>query len=51
MKKLALKLKIFIFRNFKTETVSLTVSETYTTRMLKCDIVSLLLKRIGIYLP
>jgi hypothetical protein len=37
MLKLALRLKIFIFRNFKAETVYLTVSETYT--MLKCDVV------------
>jgi len=38
MIKLALRLKIFIFRKFKTETVYLTVSETYTT--LRCDVVS-----------
>jgi len=42
MKILALRLKIFIFRNFHRETVYVTVSEIYTA--LQCDAVSPLQK-------
>jgi len=42
MKKLALRLKVFIFRNFQSERVYVTVSEKYTT--LQCDAVSPLQK-------
>jgi hypothetical protein len=42
MKKLALRLKIFIFRNFNSETVHVTVSEIYTA--LQCDVASPLQK-------
>jgi len=42
MKILALRLKIFIFRKFQSETVYVTVSEIYT--VLQCDAVSPLQK-------
>ena len=37
-----MRLKIFIFRNFKSETIYVTVSGIYTA--LKCDVVSPLQK-------